>query len=123
MPKRFLKYSREEPARTILWSVSVLTGVTQTIAWLTGGAATFIVGLPNLLLVIALCGYGVWSTQRGHFKHMGKASFMMFVVWLWSGMARLAFSPDPGRFLWFPFLVVAVIMGTHPCSLNTRIFL
>lgn len=116
MPKRFLIYSRNEPARTILWSVAVLTGIMQTVAVIiTGGLAA----VPNLILVLALCGYGAWSAYTNNTKHMSLSSFWLCIAWLYSGFTRLfVASPDPTQLLWVPMIIVAVVLATVYINLS-----
>lgn len=108
MPKRFIRYSRTEPARTILFLVAALTFLMQGLFV----GLHFGLGLvPNLLIVGSFCSWTLWSAVTSNVKHMSMSSFWMFMVWLWSAISRLLFSADPAQLLWMPMLIVAIIMS------------
>lgn len=67
--------------------------------------------VPNVLLVGAVCVWGVVSAVRNNVRHMSTSSFWLFVMWLWSGFSRAAFSPDPATLLWAPFIILASALG------------
>lgn len=110
MPKRFITYSRTEPARTILFTVSILTAVMQTLAVIfTGGLSAVL----NLALVLGICVWGTWSAANNSVRQMSMSSFWLFVMWLYSALVRLLVTTgDPTQLLFFPMLVVAVVLAT-----------
>ena len=106
MPKRFIKYSRTEPARTILWAVAMLTGIIQVgVTVATGGLGMIL----NGLLVASICGWGVWSSTQNNVRHMSMSSFWLFMMWLWSGLQVALVATH--TLLWAPMLVVAVTLS------------
>lgn len=120
MPKRILLWSRTEPARTILLVVSFMTMVLQLLVLHPAVSPNFWPVVPNVLLVATFSIYGVMSAWKHSIKHMPWAAFIMHIAWLWSGFARLLFSPDPTLLLWGPFFVVAAVMAVVYLSLNAE---
>lgn len=76
--------------------------VALTFAWL---------AVPNLILVLFLCGYALWATSKNSTKHMSIAAFWQFIIWLWSGIGTAISTTAPAAMLWFPMIVVAGAMG------------
>lgn len=107
MPKRFFKYSKTEPVRTILITVSILTLLAQWATLLPFMPGVWYAGIPNVLIVTGLAGWSLISGLKKHVKQMSLSSFWLFMLWFWSGLTRLFFSPDPTHLLWVPFIVVA----------------
>lgn len=73
-------------------------------------------GLPwyisiDLLLVAGVAGWCMWAAGTNNLKNMARSSFWMFLLWLWTGLSRLAFSPDPSMLLWAPMIVVALCLA------------
>lgn len=106
----FVRHSRTEPARTILMVVSFLTGALQIGALFVSGAFVWVTAV-NLAVVLAVSGWAFAAGWRNNVPQMSTASFWVFVMWLWSGLSRMAFSPDPFHLLWAPFLIVAIVMS------------
>lgn len=107
MPRRFITYSRTEPARTILWSVSLLTGVILiVVASLSLGLG---IGL-GALVGVPVCGWGVWSSTQNNVRHMANSSFWLFIGWLWATL-HVGFVAG-ASLLWAPMLVVGVVLAT-----------
>mgnify|MGYP006195974021 CR=1 FL=1 len=111
MPKRLLTWSRTDPARTIVFVVGALTAVMQLMVFLPGGGGNLWLEIPNALVVLAFCGWAVWAAATVHVKHLSLASFWLFVLWIYSGITRLLFSPDPQMLLWSPFIVVSAALA------------
>lgn len=110
MPKRIIRLSRTEPARTILLIVAFLTALMQVAAFFIPGTFEWL-ALPNTVLVAAVCIWGFVSAVKNHVSHMATSSFWVFVMWLWSGLSRLMFSPEPSMLLWAPFIILASALG------------
>lgn len=109
MPKRFITYSRTEPARTILFSVAVLTVLMQVGAVLLTGAWA---AIPNALVVAGVCIWSARACVKNNMAHMTHSSFVLFLMWLWSGLQRVfVLSPDVAQLLWFPMVIVAVVLA------------
>lgn len=111
MPKRFFRYSRTEPVRTILITVAILTIVAQwttLIPWVPGPWHSQIL---NIVIVTSLAGWALWAGVKKSARQMSYASFWLFMLWLWSGIMRLLFTPDPWLLLWVPFIVVAACLA------------
>lgn len=66
---------------------------------------------PNVLVVVAVCLWGVVASGKNNLRHMSTSSFWLFVMWLWSGLSRLMFSPDPAMLLWTPFIILSSALG------------
>jgi hypothetical protein len=116
MPKRFLTYSRTEPARTILWTVATLSGTFQAVALCLGGVAV----LPNTVIVVGVAAWAVWACKKNNIKHMARSSFWLFLFWLFSGLSRLFLTPHPSQLMWVPFIVVAMVMSVVYLYLSNR---
>ena len=108
MPKRFITYSRTEPARTILWSVAFLTVVVQAVTLLPAIAG--LAALPNFLIVAPIGVWGVWSATKNNINQMANSSFWLFMIWLFSGVLQLN-TATFGTMLWAPMLVVAASLS------------
>lgn len=107
MPKRFVTYSRTEPARTILWSVSLLTGILLLgIAPVEWGLYGVLMALPAL----GICGWGVWSSTKNSVRQMGNSSFGLFLAWVWA-FVHVAITAT-STLLWAPMLLVCVVLAT-----------
>ena len=107
MPYRIWRWSKEEPARAILFIISALTGVAQT-------AATVIhpgtVG--NLVLIMPICLWACVSCYRNNLKFMSWASFWLCLIWMWSGLVTLILRNEMwSTFLWTPFLIIAAALA------------
>ena len=118
MPRRLISRSRSEPARTILFVVSVLTLLFQSLVLTPWVSEKPWLQIPNVLFIGAFCVWGIWSADRRSLKHMSLSSFWLSMVWFWTGVTRLAFSPDPALLLWVPFLVVSAALGVCYVNLN-----
>lgn len=113
MPKRFFEYSRTEPARTTIFCVALLSIAFQSLTLLpivtpfdlfwSQAVNVAIVAVPSILSVRA--------SYRNSVPGMARWSFWLFIIWLWSGLSRLAFSPDWALLLWAPMLIVAVVLA------------
>lgn len=113
MPKRILKWSKTEPARSILFLVGLLTFIAQLFVlgpWTTTPDA-FLAAAFNFFIVGGIAAWNVWASAKHDIKDMSRASMGLFVVWLWSGLSRAIFTPDPLHLLWLPMIVVAVVVG------------
>lgn len=116
MPKRFLTYSRTEPARTILWSVSVLSCFFELLGLVIGlgafGMTAALIIIPDALIVVAFAGWAVWAAAHNNMRQMSYASFVMFLFWLFTGLLRLFTVDGVGELLWAPYLIIAMVMAT-----------
>lgn len=114
MPKRLLRLSQTEPARTILLVVSGATiafeGMDMAIGLVQGAPLWLVL---DALVVFAVCGWGVWAAVKNNVRHMARSTFWIFLLWLGAGLGRLFFSPDPGLLLWAPMLVVAMCLAVE----------
>lgn len=106
MPKRLLRWSREEPARSILFCVSVLTALLQIAA-----VILFVGSWLTLLIVLPICAWCIWSSGTNNIKNEARSSFWLFAVWLWSGLSQLLFAGQALTLLWAPFVIVAVAVA------------
>lgn len=112
MPNRLIRLSQTDPARSILGAVSTCTIAMEV-------AATIIAifaGLPwyvsiDLLLVAGVSGWACRAAATNNLPNMARSSFWLFILWLWTGLSRLAFSPDPSMLLWAPMVVVALSLA------------
>lgn len=120
MPKRLIINGRAEPARTILFVVSVLTGWSQSMVLTPWVSEQPWLQIPNVAFIMTFCVWGVWSAHVNNVKHMSLSSFWLSMVWFWSGVTRLVFSPDPALLLWAPFLVVSAALGVCYINLSYR---
>ena len=118
MPRRLISRSRSEPARTILFVVSVLTLLFQSLVLTPWVSETPWLQIPNVLFIGSFCVWGIWATDTRNLKHMSLSSFWLSMVWFWTGVTRLAFSPDPALLLWAPFIVVSATLGVCYVNLN-----
>lgn len=107
MPKRFITYSRTEPARTVLWSVAFLTLLAQVAAMV----ISWPLGVANFLVVGPVCIYALWAAQKNRINHMSLGAFWIGGLWCWSGLLRLFTAPDPSHLLWVPFMIISVAMA------------
>ena len=122
MPKRILVFSKKQPARTIIMVVcglTLLAGIFMFTPFygpveatpLFGGPVSFvgIVATAILNLLAAIPGlYGAWKNNR---RWMWRGSFNMFLWYLFVALSRLILFPYPGRLLWLPALMLALVMG------------
>lgn len=106
MPYR-LKTAKEEAARSILWTVAVLTLLAQVAALV----LSWPYGLFNFAVVAPVCIWGMWTSTRNSIKRMATSAFWLFLLWLWTGLTRLFFVEGIGELLWVPFLIVAGCMA------------
>lgn len=106
-----IKSLRDDPVRSIVWLVAIATFVLQVLVLTPWVSPNFLQVLPNVAMVMAVCVWNIWATWKNDIKWMPRASFWLFFFWVFSGLSRLAFSPDPALLLWGPFLVVALAVG------------
>ena len=118
MPKRILRLSQTEPARTILLWVSVATFIMQSLVLIPAVSPNFLLNLPNALLVCGICAWGAWTAVKNNVRQMPWASFVLFIIWLWGGLTRLLFTPEVSSLLWTPFFVVAGALSVIYIYLN-----
>jgi len=58
-----------------------------------------------------LCGWAVVTTYKNNVVGMSRSSFWLSLVWLWTGLTRLIFAPDPTMFLWFPMILLFIVLS------------
>lgn len=102
MPHRLWVWSKEEPARAILFTIATLTGLAQI-----GATILFPAGAANLVLVMPFCVWAVIACRKNSIRSMAWSSFWLFLLWLWTGMTSLVFGTDWTNLLWAPFLIIA----------------
>ena len=122
MPKRIIAYSKKQPARAIIIAVCGLTvlagifmftplygpveaaplfgGPVQVIGIYLTAAVNILLSLPGLI--------GVYLKNQ---RLISRGAFSMFLWYLFIAMSRAFMFPFPGRLLWLPALMVALIMG------------
>ena len=71
----------------------------------------FALALPNAILVVGVAGWVFWACIHNNLKHMSRGSFVLFIFWMYTGIARALLSPDPGQLLWVPFIIIAMVMS------------
>lgn len=102
---KFISYSRNEPARTILWSVSLGTGLLLIAFMVLGGLGSLLAGLAG----VVLCGWGVWSTQVSNVRHMALSSFWLFNAYWGTAMVLAVVSH---AVLAAPVAVTSLVLAT-----------
>lgn len=102
-----LTTARSEPARTVLFVVAILTLLAQVAAMV----LSWPLGIVNFVLVAPVLLWGLWASLKNNMKHMAWSSFWLGMLWTWTGLMRLIIIEGVGELLWFPFLVVGVVMG------------
>lgn len=132
MPKRFLTYSRTEPARTIIFMVALIVFLSQLFTltpWYVSPGVERLAGLipadPSFgqrlmgaVPIMGIAGYGMWSCYSGSYKHMANAAMMLQVLYSLAFFTRLVFTFSAGALTWVPYLIIAVVMAT--CYLFMR---
>lgn len=83
--------------------MTLLPFITPVEFLLTQAVSVAIVAVPSVL--------GLRAAYRNNVQGMSRWSFWLFVIWLWSGFSRLAFSPDWTMMLWAPMVIVAVALA------------
>lgn len=125
--QRFFKYSRTEPARTVLFVLSLLFLVSQIFTltpWyvhpdieainsIRDAAPPFGQRAPNAILLGALSGYGLWSAFKNNAKHMSWSSLALFSIFLLAAFTRALFAPDALNLLWLPYLGLSLVMAVE----------
>lgn len=122
MPKRIIALSRKQPARAILIVVCGLTLIAGMIMFtplfgpveaapLFGGPVSIVGILVTGCLNILFSLPGLIGAVKNKRPWMIRGAFSMFLWYLFIALSRAILFPYPGRLLWFPSLIVSLVMG------------